>query len=348
MFKRKILSTSIILVCLAAGVSAVFGQQGRYADVYSRAQVDGFVRQLENSSDAFHSDFRRAVNNSGLNSSTRRTYNSYADQFENAVDRLRNRFDSNDSWWQSRNEVRNMISNSQNLNTTMNLDRFRRPLENQWRRLRNDINRLADTYDLPGLAGGGWGGGGFPGGRGGNVPRWAVGTFYGRNPQTGGTITLDIDANGTVAIRFDNSAPNYATLNGTTLNNRGIPSRVSRINNGIRTTALDSGEAIDYFRDAGQGGVWGDPGEGGGNVPSWALGTFYGRNPQTGGRITLEISANGTVAIRFDNGQPNYATLNGTTLTNQGIPSRVSRISNGIRTTALDSGEVIDYYRNPR
>ena len=46
----------------------------------------------------------------------------------------------------------------------MNNATFRRNLERQWNRLRNDINKLADTYDLPGLNGGGWNGGpGFPG-----------------------------------------------------------------------------------------------------------------------------------------------------------------------------------------
>jgi hypothetical protein len=351
MSKRKILSTFVILICVAAGVSAAYAQ-GRYANVYNRAQVDGFVRQLEDSSDAFRDDFRREVSNSGLSNSTKRTYNGYVNQFENAVDRLRSRFNSNDSWWESRNEVSNMISNSRNLNTTMNNAAFRRQLERQWNRLRNDINKLADTYDLPGLDGGGWtgGGGGWipPGGGGqGNVPNWARGTFYGRNPQTGGSIRLDINANGSVSISFDNGAPTYASINRTIMTNGPYVSRLSRISNGIRTTDVSNGSYIDYYRTPVVGGY--PPGGGyppvQGNVPSWAQGTFYGRNPQTGGTIALTVYENGSVQISFDGASPVYASMNGTTLTNGPYVSRVTRIRNGIRTTDVTNGSYIDYFR---
>jgi hypothetical protein len=348
MNKRNVFySMMAVMICIVAGTVSVIAQ-GRYANVYSRGQVDGFVRQLEESSDAFHNDFRNEVNNSGLNNSTRRLYLGYAGQFENAVDRLRNRFNSNDSWWESRNEVRNMVSNSQNLNSTMNNASFRRRLERQWNRLRNDINKLADTYDLPGLNGGGWtGGGGWnPPGSQGNVPSWARGTFYGRNPQTGGSIRLDIDANGSVSISFDNGAPTYASINRTIMTNGPYVSRLSRINNGIRTTDVTNGSYIDYYRTP----VGGYPPVDGyppvqGNVPSWAQGTFAGRNPQTGGTITLTIQNNGSVLISFDGGSPIYGSMNGTTLTNGQYVSRVTRIRNGIRTTDVTNGSYIDYYR---
>lgn len=344
---RKILSTFIVLACGALAATASFGQ-GRYANVYSRTQVDNFVRQLEDSSDAFYVEFRRELNNSNLSGSTKRTYNSYAEQFENAVDRLRSRFNSNDSWWESRNEVRSMISNGQNINTTMNSAAFRRRIENQWNRLRNDVNKLADTYDLPGLNGGGWGGGPWNppgGGGGGRIPSWAQGMFYGRNPQTGGTVMLDINSNGSVMISMDGASPTYASIRGTTMTNGPYVSRLSRINNGIRTTDVNNGSYIDYFRTApGPGGPGWGGGEGG-NIPTWAVGTFYGRNPQTGGSITLTIQRNGSVTISMDNSAPTYASMSGTTLTNGPYVSRVTRINNGIRTTDVNNGSYIDYRR---
>lgn len=351
---RKILSISILLICVGAGVSNAFAQ-GRYANVYSRMQVEGFVGQLENSSDAFYADFRREIDNSGLSSSARRTYNGYATQFENAVDRLRSRFNSNDSWWESRNEVRNMISSSQNINTVMNGAGFRRRLERQWNQLRNDINKLADAYDLPGLNGGGWSGGpwnpGYPGGGGsggGGVPNWAIGTFYGTDPSTGSAVTLTIARSGSVSVSVNNGMPSYANLNGTTLVNGPYVSRISRINNGIRTTDVnDRSNFIDYRRTpgGGGGGVEPYPGQGQGDVPNWALGTFYGRNPQTGGSIRLDINSNGSVSISFDGAAPVYASINGTTMTNGQYVSRLSRIRNGIRTTDVNNGSYIDYFR---
>jgi hypothetical protein len=345
MVKRKTISAiAISLFVLASGLAAF--AQGRYANVYSRSQVDEFVRQLENSSDAFYVDFRREVNNSNLSSSTKRTFNSYSTQFENAVDRLRGQFNSNDSWWESRNEVRNMITNGQNLNTTMNSAAFRRRIENQWNRLRNDVNKLADTYDLPGLNGGGWTGGPWNpggGGGGGRIPSWALGTFYGNNPQTGGSVRLDIASNGSVTVSVDNSMPTYASLRGTTLTNGPYVARLTRINNGIRTTDVNNGSYIDYTRTPG---VYPAPlpGQGQGNIPTWATGTFYGRNPQTGGNITLTIQRNGTVTIQMD-GSLTYASMNGTILTNGPYVSRVTRINNGIRTTDVNNGSYIDYRR---
>lgn len=207
--------------------------------------------------------------------------------------------------------------------------------------MRNDLNTLADTYDLPGLNDGGWNGGGG----GGNVPSWAIGTFYARNPENSGTITMTVNRNGSVTLLYDGGNTTYATMNQTTLRNGPYTSRVSRMNNGIRTTDTRSGQSIDYYTSPNWGGGGGGPG-GGGNVPSWALGTFYGRNPESGGTITMTIDRNGTVTLLYDGGSPTYATLNGTLLTNGPYQSRISRLNNGVRTRSTSNNQVIDYYRN--
>ena len=340
MFNRNLLSKVFIATFVLAGTLSVFGQQGNY----SRMDVDSFIRNLENSSDVFSRDFK----NAGRPSTSERRI---VDRFENAVDRLRRSFNSNDSWWNSRNDVQGIMGEARQVNVMMNNERFSRRLEVQWRNLRRDINQLANAYNIPGLdgQGGGFPGGGFPGG-GGNVPNWAEGTFYGRNPNTGGTITMTVGANGNVTINFGGGGITYATLNNRTLRVGTTVSTVTRINNGIRTTRRDNGEVIDYFR----GGA-GDPspyppvgGGGGGNVPSWALGTFYARNPISGGRIVMVIDSGGNVTITFDGSAPSYATIYGTTMTYGSTQSRISRINNGIRTTRLDNGEVINYYRTAR
>jgi hypothetical protein len=345
MNKRKILSISILLVCLATGSMAAFGQ-GRYANVYSRAQVDGFVRQLENSSDTFYNNFRREVDNSGLNSSTRRTYNSYATQFENAVDRLRSRFDSNDSWWESRNEVQNMISNSRNLNTTMNNASFRRRIEGEWNRLRNDINRLADTYDLPGLNGGGWTGGPWvpPGGGGGGgsrPPSWAQGTFYGTAPN-GSQIVLTISNNGQATANI-NGAVSYGNYNRGILTMGYNTGRVNRIANGIQTVSTTNGETINYSRTGWSGGGGGGPI--GGRPPSWAVGSFVGSNPIDGSPIYMTVQSNGSVTVTMGSSQ-SYGNMSGNTLQIGGNTGRVYRDGNGFRTVSTTDGQTIYYRRN--
>jgi hypothetical protein len=317
---------------------------------YSRRDVGDIIMRLEQSSNTFRTDFNNYVNDRSVNSGERNRLTRIVDNYENALDNLRRNFDRDDNWWRSRRNVQSVMDEARQVNNMMNNLSFARRLERQWNQMRRDINRLAETYNLPTLDrnnGGGWDDGNQGGG---NVPSWAIGTFYGRNPQTGGTITLDISRNGRVIVRFEDGATIYASMNGDRLNNGGIVSRVTRINNGIRTTRNDTGERIDYFTNRNGGGGWnnnddGDYDNGNTNIPSWAIGTFYGRNPQTGGTITLDINRNGRVRITFEDGTTFNARMNGTTLNNGGITSTVTRLNNGIRTTRTDTGERIDYRR---
>jgi hypothetical protein len=345
---RKVFSlitaTAIVAAFMVIAVAEANAQQGRYANRYSKRDVSSIINRLETSSDEFSRDFKQAMNNSRRNGrAAEERFNNVVEDFENSVDRLRRQFDRNDSWWESRNEVQNMVRDSRPVNTMMTTISFRRNLERQWNRLRTDINTVADTFDLPGLNGGGWngGGGGNSGGgnQAGNPPSWAVGRFYGRDPY-GMAITLTVDRNGRVIAEV-NGSPSYGTMNGSNLEMGGDRARVTRLNNGIRTRGRN-GVTIDYFR------TFQGPGPGGvGNAPTWARGTFYGRNPN-GGTITLTIGNNGSVTADFGDGNRNYGTLNGEILTINGESSRVTRRGNGIRTTNTANGMYIDYNRNRR
>lgn len=345
---RKAVSTITTMLFIAAFVlfaTEASNAQGRYANRYSKRDVSRIISRLESSSDQFRRDFDRQMDRSNINGTpSEDQFNNLVSDFENSVDQLRREFDRNDTWWETRYEVQDMIRDARPVNQMMLNLPFRRNIERQWSRLRNEINKVADTYDLPGLDGGGWNGGGGGWEDTGSVPDWAVGTFYGRNPQTGGTITMTVAKNGSVSLSFDGNRPIYASMNGRTLTNGPYVSRVTRINNGIRTTDVNNGSYIEYFRNPG-GWDSGNNDPGRGNVPDWAVGTFYGRNPETGGTIALTIARNGSVTISFDGNAPIYASMNGTTLTNGQYVSRVTRINNGIRTTDTVNGSFIDYYR---
>jgi len=365
MFKTRLFSIFVVAVTLfSVGAMTQVFAQGRYANRYSRNDVNNIIQRLEESSNTFRSDFSREMGS--YRGPQERQYNQTVANFENSLDRLRKRFDRDSgNWWQSRNEVQSVISTAQAVNGMINNLQFRRNVERQWNRMRDDLNKLADTYDLPGLNGGGWNGGynggnnggyndsSYNNGRRGNVPSWAQGTFYGRNPESGGVITMNVNRSGSVSISFDGNQPVFASMNGTTLRNGQYVSRVSQINNGIRTTDVNNGSYIDYYRTPINGGINGGYNNGNnggynggqGNVPSWAQGTFYGRNPETGGTIILTVQRNGSVTISFDGQSAVYASMNGTTLTNGQYVSRVSQINNGIRTTDVNNGSYIDYRR---
>lgn len=190
----------------------------------------------------------------------------------------------------------------------------------------------------------GWGDGGGNGGNdggwgnGSNPPSWAQGTFYGTNPQNGGPITMTVQSNGNVSIVMSGNT-SYGTMTRSELRHSGYTARVSRIDNGIRTTS--NGESINYYR-TNNGGGW-NPGQPEmGQVPSWAIGTFRGTNPQNGTPITITIYSNGVVNINM-NGYTNSASMFKDQLNNNGSIAKVTRLRNGIRTTS--NGQSIDYYK---
>lgn len=168
------------------------------------------------------------------------------------------------------------------------------------------------------------------------VPDWAAGSFTGRNPSTGGSISLTIERNGT-AILVVNGSTSYGIYSRERLTVGGGVSKVSRIGKGIRTIRTDNGERIDYVRGNGPG--VSNPA----SVPSWAVGTFDG-NSGNGMAITLTITSSGSVTANIG-GKVFYGTISGEMLTLSGASARVSLLSNGISTVRTDNGERIDYSR---
>ncbi len=220
---------------------------------------------------------------------------------------------------------------------------------------RIDYNRESDSYDA---GDGGWTGSG--------VPSWAVGTFYGRNPQTGSTITLivgnsgtstppkwargtfystngsgttlTINQNGTVSV-FANGQTYYGTYyrNELTLNND--VSTISRDGDGIRTYNRNTGQTTNYSRTNSGGNSTG------GNTstpPKWARGTFYSTN---GSNIQLTINSDGSVTANVG-GQTYNGTYNEGSITLNNDTSTVSRDGDGIRTYNRNTGQTTNYRRN--
>ena len=347
MGSKKIFSFAfgLALVVLSVLVLAGLGvAQGRYANTYSKSQVSDIIKRAENSSDKFRTDFRNQMDrNNTLSNSQKSQFNSNVASCEDSLDRLRRRFDNENTWWNTRSDVQNVVSSSQNVNTMMNILPFRRNLERQWTNLRNDINTLADTYDLPGLNGGGWNGGPWnPGNPGGGQtstpPAWAQGTFYSTN---GTNITLTIARNGRVTV-VNGGQTFYGTYFRNNLTVNGDTSTVSRNGNGIRTYNRSTGQTTDYSRSGWGGGT--GPGFGGGNTsvpPSWAQGSFYATN---NGSILLTISNNGQVTV-VNGGQTFYGTYYNGSITLNGDVSTVTRNGNGIRTYNQSTGQTTNYRR---
>lgn len=356
---RKVISLFTTAIAAAAFVLFVPGTsdaQGRYANRYSRGDVSGIISRLETSSDEFRRDFDRAMDNSNINGTRdEERFNNIVRDFENSVDRLRRQFDRSNNWWESRNDVQAMVRDASPVNSMMNTLSFRRNLERQWSRLRNDINAVADTYDLPGLNGGGWNGGGnWPGngnggwnGGGGQAitpPSWAQGTFYSDYPN----VRMTISRSGDVESMMDGTTyRGRYTRNG--IWSEGALTTVTRTSNGIRTYSAATGQSIDFRRLNGPGGNW--PGNGGGNnggwdgptsnPPNWAQGSFISYNPAA--EITIERNGRVTSYVNGRSYRGRY--YNGAIYSEDGGVATLTRDGNGFRTYDQSTGVSFTFRR---
>lgn len=185
---------------------------------------------------------------------------------------------------------------------------------------------------------------------------WAVGTFIGRNPNTGNRIRLVIERNGNVTARVERNT-NYGTIRKDRMTINGETARLYKTDNGIRTVNSSNGESIDYIRgnsgwnngnnDWDEGYNWGGNNNSG-RVPDWAVGSFYANNPNSrrrrGSTIQLTIDSNGRADINVDGGYSS-GTVYRDTLTVNGETSTLRKTSDGLTTRNNRTGEVIQYTR---
>lgn len=349
LFTSIFIATAAVL--LPISITAQNGQL-RYQSRYTKVQVGQTVRQLESSSNTFRHDFDEALDHSRINGSSREDqYNRLVKDYANSLDRLRKEFDRTDSWWLIRSYVSDTITKASAVNNIINNLSFRRDIERQWAAMRNDLNSLADTFDLPGLNGGGWNGGPWNGGNNGgwngsgnmsSPPNWARGTFYATNG--GADISLTLDSDGRVSA-INNGQTFYGTYYRGNLLLNGDSSTVTQYgNNGIQTYNRNTGQTTYYSRYANNnpgGGGW----NGGGNMsspPSWARGTFYSTD---GSNITLTLDSDGRATV-LNNGQTFYGTYYRGNLLLNGDSSTLSQNGNGLRTYNRNTGQTTNYSRN--
>ena len=353
-------SLLVVAICAAVVLPTVANAQLRNQNRYSKRNVSDLIKRLENSSDKFSRDFDRALDRSVLNNTPQEDeYQGYVDSFENSLDRLRSDFDRSRNWWEVRNSVEDVVRAGQPVNNIINRLPFQRDIEKQWRQMRNDLNKVADTYDMPGLDGGGWNGGwngnpNYPGGgnNGGGwdnnwemsrPPNWAVGTYYGVGPR-GERITLAIQSNGRATSSVNGQPISYGRYYRGLLTFGRDSATLVRTRNGIDTVSTLNRETISYSKQA-----WSDGGNddwnSGSRPQSWAIGTFYANSPQDGSRITMTITNEGNVTVTMGNGAPSYGKLSGNTLRMGPYSSRIYRQGNGFRTVSDTDGQTIVYTR---
>ncbi|HWW77744.1 MAG TPA: hypothetical protein VNZ44_20235 [Pyrinomonadaceae bacterium] len=191
--------------------------------------------------------------------------------------------------------------------------------------------------------GGGGNGGGWNDRR---VPRWLVGTFYGRSPSNGRRVELTVTRDGEATAVFRNGSREQGTYdNGRIRFSSSSDSwDVSRVSEGVRAASGSRSEV--FTTDASRGGGDDDDNDDNdGRVPRWARGTFRGTT--SSGESELTIRADGTATARsLTKNQTFRGTYSNGRLRFDWGTFDVQRTGDGIRTVEVNNrSNQTDYRR---
>jgi hypothetical protein len=200
------------------------------------------------------------------------------------------------------------------------------------------------SYDMSGGRGEGRGGGNGGGRDDRRVPRWLVGTFYGRSPANGRRVTLTINREGEATAVFNNGSREQGTYNNGRIRfNSSGDWDVSRVDEGLRAATGRRSEV--FTTDPSRGGGGDDDDDADGRVPRWLRGTFRGTTDS--GESELTIRADGTATARSLNKNQTYrGTYSDGRLRFDWGTYDVQRTSDGIRTVEVNNrNNKTDYRR---
>ncbi|HEX8287134.1 MAG TPA: hypothetical protein VF556_04015 [Pyrinomonadaceae bacterium] len=136
--------TMAFLAFAIANVNEISAQVAPYR--VSGNQVQTLLNRLETRTDNFRREIDRTLDNSRVNG-TRYEENiaEFVTDFENATDRLRNNFASRNS---TVSDVQEVLDRAMFINEFMRNNRFAVQAQNQWNLIRNDLNLLANYYNV--------------------------------------------------------------------------------------------------------------------------------------------------------------------------------------------------------
>jgi len=141
---RQTMSVALVLAMVSLGLTAAQAQTRPYR--INDRQVDNVLRRVENSADRFRASFSLALDRSRYNgTSTEDQLNGYVQNFENATDALRDRFNRRVS---VAADVENVLNQAAFLNDFIMRNRLDMRAMNDWTTLRADLSQLASAYSV--------------------------------------------------------------------------------------------------------------------------------------------------------------------------------------------------------
>ena len=116
------------------------------------ARIARVVADCDARVDEFQRMFRRALEHSGYRGTLRQVdLDRHADQLANAMGRVREAWNRERDPGRTRHFVEEAINVSRAINRVMNENRFYPELHRKWSIVRDEMNHLAEAFDLPRL-----------------------------------------------------------------------------------------------------------------------------------------------------------------------------------------------------
>jgi hypothetical protein len=136
--------SAAVLMTMVPGVAV--------AQRYSKESVERTASRLENRTDDFQRDLKRAMNNGrgGLNNTSREDeLNSKAGKLEREVDQIKREIEREKSYRDIQSNVRKAADAARDINATMRRRNMGRALEDDWRRVLVELNSLCGLFGVP-------------------------------------------------------------------------------------------------------------------------------------------------------------------------------------------------------
>lgn len=141
---------AVLMVLSFADVSNAQRRRETRGRLKSKAEVKAIINRVEDRVDNFVKNYDKSLDRSKLNGTSREDWlNKRAKDLESATDELSREFDRRDAWVENKDEVRKCLNIASDIDRNMKNYRFGAATENNWSRVRYELNTLADVYNLP-------------------------------------------------------------------------------------------------------------------------------------------------------------------------------------------------------
>lgn len=142
---------SLLILALPLVASAQYGgnrNDDYYGNNRSNRNLQATIRNLKNRSNQFERRLDRELDRSRYDGRNREdNLNRLAEDFANATDRLDDEYDNRGDYNRSQDEVQRVLQLGNQLDRAISRARVGGNVQNDWNRIRQDLNILANAYN---------------------------------------------------------------------------------------------------------------------------------------------------------------------------------------------------------